>query len=58
MHTQPPYPADRILNLLARLRSRQLDLALKGKVAHSAAYANRARKVRRAAQGQLVKSPC
>ncbi|MFI4859492.1 MAG: hypothetical protein ACIAXF_02300 [Phycisphaerales bacterium JB063] len=44
----------RILNLLARLRSRQLDLALRGKVADSARYAHRASRVRRYSQQQLV----
>ncbi|MEM9415737.1 MAG: hypothetical protein AAGA29_09710 [Planctomycetota bacterium] len=44
----------RILNILARLRSRQLELALRGKITASARYAHRASRVRRYSQRQLV----
>lgn len=45
---------DRVLTLLARLRSRQLALALRGKVTASAQYAHRASRVRRYSQRRLV----
>jgi len=56
MQQTQTHPSERILDLLAKLRTRQLDLAIKGDVEHSAAYAKRARRVRRAAQGQRVKA--
>lgn len=37
---------DRVRNLIARIRSRQLDLALRGNASASARYAQRAGRVR------------
>ena len=52
IQTQPT--TDRVLDLLARLRTRQLELAMRGKVTASARYAHRAGKVRRYAQTRLI----
>ncbi|XAM01333.1 hypothetical protein OT109_08050 [Phycisphaeraceae bacterium D3-23] len=53
-HTTSHTDRTRVLNLLARLRSRQLDLALRGKVTASARYAHRASRVRRYSQQRQV----
>lgn len=45
---------DRVLDLLARLRTRQLELAMRGKVTASARYAQRASRVRRYSQQRMV----
>lgn len=45
---------DRVLDLLARLRTRQLELAMRGKVTASARYAHRASRVRRYSQQRMV----
>lgn len=52
----PNLSSDRVLDLLARLRTRQLDLAMRGKVADSARYAHRASKVRRYSQRRVVEA--
>lgn len=52
----PNLSSDRVLDLLARLRTRQLDLAMRGQVADSARYAHRASKVRRYSQRRVVEA--
>jgi hypothetical protein len=44
--TAPPSSNPRVQRVLARLRRKQLDLAIDGKVSDSAKYAQRAWKVR------------
>lgn len=56
MNTQTSTHCERVLRLLARLRHRQLDMALQGRPQDSAAYAHRARRVRRYSQRQMLHS--
>jgi len=56
MNTLRTHPEQRIKDLLARLRSRQLDQALRGDVDASARYARRADRVRQHGKGLLVQA--
>lgn len=51
MNTLRTHPDQRIKTLLARIRSRQLDQALRGDVNASARYAQRADRVRQYGKG-------
>ncbi|MEM9019696.1 MAG: hypothetical protein AAGC44_03960 [Planctomycetota bacterium] len=56
MTTLHTYPDQRIKQLLARLRSRQLDRALRGDVDASARYAQRVDRVRQYGKGPLAQA--